>query len=311
MSKFKRLLRPRNLIIFFLVFTFLVIISGVVFTIAGGTREYYKITPGLPQSAFDSLAVGAGGTCYVMTNNSGVDYFVPTKTAHEYNLFVAAAPRLNVALSPCQYCGDSSCTGTENCYSCAYDCGGCYTGCCLLHPTSCGTNKSAEECADHLACHWDTSAQVCAWTEGICETVDAPQATCEEYGCRWNTDARCTGIISGCVPSCSGKSCGSNGCGGSCGTCPANASCSNGVCLTLCGNGYCSGSENCNNCSSDCGICQACFVDSDCTSYGGSCNGAVMGCTGKFYCVDYENDEWGCKSVGGCIWKPVVSGVCY
>jgi hypothetical protein len=34
----------------------------------------------------------------------------------------------------------------------------------------------------------------------------------------------------GCVPSCSGKACGNNGCGGSCGSCPANYMCSEGAC---------------------------------------------------------------------------------
>lgn len=40
------------------------------------------------------------------------------------------------------------------------------------------------------------------------------------------------GNCGGCVPSCSGKQCGSDGCGGQCGTCPASATCESGKCVT-------------------------------------------------------------------------------
>ena len=34
-----------------------------------------------------------------------------------------------------------------------------------------------------------------------------------------------------CIPDCTGKECGDNGCGGSCGTCSGNKTCSNGQCV--------------------------------------------------------------------------------
>ena len=55
-----------------------------------------------------------------------------------------------------------------------------------------------------------------------------------------------------CTPSCSGKSCGDNGCGGSCGTCSTDKICSNGQCVT----GTCpTGQTKCSDgtCKTSCG----------------------------------------------------------
>ena len=58
-----------------------------------------------------------------------------------------------------------------------------------------------------------------------------------------------------CVPDCSGKTCGDNGCGGSCGSCPTGDTCSSGMCVPIC-TPNCSG-KTCgdNNCGGSCGSC--------------------------------------------------------
>jgi hypothetical protein len=56
-----------------------------------------------------------------------------------------------------------------------------------------------------------------------------------------------------CVPSCSGKQCGSDGCGGTCGTCASGTSCSNGKCVCTPNCGY----KTCgpDGCGGTCGTC--------------------------------------------------------
>eukprot|EP01129_Flabellula_baltica_P008673 TRINITY_DN3474_c0_g1_i1.p1 TRINITY_DN3474_c0_g1~~TRINITY_DN3474_c0_g1_i1.p1 ORF type:complete len:925 (-),score=184.87 TRINITY_DN3474_c0_g1_i1:1550-4282(-) len=59
-----------------------------------------------------------------------------------------------------------------------------------------------------------------------------------------------------CTPSCSGKSCGSDGCGGACGTCSGSTVCNNGQCETTSCTPRCSG-RNCGSdgCGGSCGTC--------------------------------------------------------
>lgn len=58
----------------------------------------------------------------------------------------------------------------------------------------------------------------------------------------------------GCVPNCTGKVCGSNGCGGSCGTCPDGFTCTGGDCICIpdCGGGF----KECgpDGCGGECGV---------------------------------------------------------
>ncbi len=74
------------------------ILAGVYTVRAVGTWETgYKVDTGAgPQNiALDSL-----GTCKKITNTSGKNYFIPTKTAAEWNAFVANKPA-NVAIEDC------------------------------------------------------------------------------------------------------------------------------------------------------------------------------------------------------------------
>ena len=72
--------------------------------------------------------------------------------------------------------------------------------------------------------------------------------------------------IKACVPSCTGKDCGDDGCGGSCGVCGNNSTCSNNKCV--CNSGY----ANCDNDLSD-----GCEVDlNSINSCGTSCYNKVV-----------------------------------
>ncbi|GMV42146.1 MAG: hypothetical protein AMXMBFR64_38620 [Myxococcales bacterium] len=68
----------------------------------------------------------------------------------------------------------------------------------------------------------------------------------------------------GCVPSCAGKQCGSNGCGGSCGTCPDGLTCSAGQCTQI-STGTCSDIVTC---GAGCGLNDKACVQK-CVSLGG------------------------------------------
>lgn len=69
-----------------------------------------------------------------------------------------------------------------------------------------------------------------------------------------------------CTPSCSGKTCGSDGCGGSCGTCAAGKTCSAGacVCVPVCGAKACGP----DGCGGSCGACSAgtCSASGQCVA---------------------------------------------
>ena len=108
-----------------------------------------------------------------------------------------------------------------------------------------------------------------------------------------------------CVPYCTGKECGQDGCGGWCGFCALGYDCDNGkcVCIPECGNKEC-GSDGCGNL---CGKCKPGFKCSpwgtcDCTpdcvakdcgddGCGGSCGLCLPGlefCTEKGTCISFD-----------------------
>ena len=262
-------------------------------TRAANTELYYRLNHGMAQSAADSIAVGSGATCYNLVNNSGVDYFVPTKTANEYNLFVAARERLGVTISPCQSCGDGSCNNGETCYSCPGDCGAC----------PCGHQS---DCASGYYCY-DFAAYCNGAENHSCFGFDKAQC---DSGCYWDVTKQGYCVSGTCTPLCAGKSCGPNYCGGTCGTCGGGYACSMaGTCASTsaCGDGSCNNGETCSTCSTDCGAC--CSDNSDCTS-GKYCSGYNAYCTGleSHGCLDgYSKTD--CISIG-CEWYVDVMGTC-
>ncbi|MCB9726945.1 MAG: IPT/TIG domain-containing protein [Deltaproteobacteria bacterium] len=86
----------------------------------------------------------------------------------------------------------------------------------------------------------------------------------------------------GCVPSCTGKACGSDGCGGVCGSCGAGDVCSQGTCIpggsctTACSGKACGD----DGCGGVCGVCkggESCDAGTCVPNCKGSCAGKVCG----------------------------------
>lgn len=110
MSKLKKLLCPRNLIIFFLIFSFSIIFLGLIITNAWENKTYDRLNRGSELAVNNNYkAVGTlGGISRKIVNNSGADYFVPTNSVDEWNRFLSAAPGLGVTVVS-EFCGDGSC----------------------------------------------------------------------------------------------------------------------------------------------------------------------------------------------------------
>ncbi|MCC6877299.1 MAG: hypothetical protein IT378_23540, partial [Sandaracinaceae bacterium] len=94
-----------------------------------------------------------------------------------------------------------------------------------------------------------------------------------------------------CVPDCTGRVCGDDGCGGSCGDCGARETCNAGACecaATDCG-GACvdtsSDPDHCGSCNNVCEVDQVC-QGGGCTS---ECTGGLTACNRA--CVDTRTDE--------------------
>ena len=164
-------------------------------------------------------------------------------------------------------------------------------------------------------------------SHGWCPGYAVAKVTCEVEG--------------GCVPSCSGKECGSNGCGGSCGSCSGNEVCQSGLCVEGSTGGWLDSATGlvwqkspspqamsreeavtyCNNLSlgghSDWylpsiselrSLIQGCSA----TETGGSCNISDNGCLGKS--CENESACSGCGYMsgpdGGCYWPYQMEGSC-
>ncbi len=78
-----------------------------------------------------------------------------------------------------------------------------------------------------------------------------------------------------CMPQCTGRACGSDGCGGTCGSCDAGTMCSGGTCACV---PQCTG-RGCgpDGCGGTCGTC----ASGTCNTTTGMCEGCTPVCTGK------------------------------
>jgi len=182
-------------------------------------------------------------------------------------------------------CGGScgTCAGDETCQSgqCVGGGTGCgditYQGCCDGNVLNyCNEDKVATvDCGNQPKCGWDAQNKYydCDTNGGSDPSGQYPKA--------------CDG---GCVPGCTAKECGGDGCGGSCGTCPAGEKCQNFKCVCK---PDCSG-KNCGSdgCGGSCGTCSDGFT---CNNSGKCIFDCEPDCSGK----DCGDDGCG-GSCGGC-----------
>jgi agmatine/peptidylarginine deiminase len=147
-------------------------------------------------------------------------------------------------------CGDDGCGGL--CGTCAAgevcDAGQCGTPACV--PACAGKSCGSDGCAG--SCGTCQGGEVC--DAGACVAVEGcgditPEGLCDGSVVTWCQNgslksfdcadqARICGLKEGvgstcidpCVPDCSGKTCGDDGCGGECGSCPPGQECSAGIC---------------------------------------------------------------------------------
>jgi len=168
-------------------------------------------------------------------------------------------------------------------------------------------------CEDHNEC---TEGQ-CHPDTGECQQLPLPDDTscqkglggCEQGHCSCRFLA-CQGTCCGengvclqggcCLPDCTGRECGTDGCDGECGTCPPHHECQSGSCVYVpyCGDGLCDPVETCDSCPEDCdaccgnGICQPTFGehcgncpgDCPCAGCGEACNNGnceFIACEGR------------------------------
>jgi hypothetical protein len=105
--------------------------------------------------------------------------------------------------------------------------------------------------------------------------------TCGSDGCTGSCGTCGTGQMCDasqqcvCAPSCSGKSCGGDGCGGSCGTCAAGQTCNTYqqcVCVPSCSGKSC-GDDGCGGSCGTCAAGQTCSNSGTCQAGGNSCAG--------------------------------------
>lgn len=160
-------------------------------------------------------------------------------------------------------CGDDGCGGS--CGSCA-DGQDCVDGSCV---PACDPKVRLDCCGKNL-CWFDSCGQ-----QGAFET------RCP-YGCE---AATCLD----CVPSCEGKTCGTDGCGGTCGTCTGGSVCQVGKCV-------CSARDHKACCGTD-----VCWVDS-CGTVGDVAETCVLSCSNAS-CVNCipacEGRQCGSDGCGG------------
>jgi len=132
---------------------------------------------------------------------------------------------------------------------------------------ACGTAHSTPGCSNPAceACVCGGMFMCCQmeWSQE-CANQTAPGMPCHEA------------CAAGCVPSCSGRQCGDDGCGGSCGSCnDANA----------CSTDTCNASGQCSWVWKNCDDSNACTADS-CNSTSGQCRNIQKNCDDNEPCTD-------------------------
>ncbi len=230
--------------------------------------------------------------------------------------FIAAGNRYRSTLTPCD--GVSACTSDEECWpgsycfddgtciplgceeciaaegSCTFDTERCAVTQCDLPQCGIPCTEEGAPCGEGASCMPNSMGEL--WClPGNCQSCYAGgqlcgfnRATCEFTGC------------TGCVASCEGRECGSDGCEGSCGTCSAGQVCDwRGACCTPDCDGRSCGSDGCG------GTCGTCPSGESCDSSGAcacrpSCSGRSCGPDGCGGSCGTCSSGQTCSSSGRC-----------
>jgi len=194
--------------------TVLLVLGGLLLACGGGTDRGADASPDLP----------------------GVEILQPGDPCPGY----AGARSCCAVNDPCGLGGDGVCDCDGTCAwddaECAARCGA--DGTC--EPECPADPDCAPSCACDHARELCETAAACSATPCACDPDCAGAAPCAaddtcDGRCPAGTDPDCAGSADDgaacCVPTCTGRLCGDDGCGGSCGTCPATYGCYAGRCL--------------------------------------------------------------------------------
>lgn len=120
---------------------------------------------------------------------------------------------------------------------------------CPAGKAKCGPDccPAGAECCDNACCYGTCyGEELCCPTGSIvCNGRCHAWECCDDGDCAANSICDPDTHTCQCLPDCTGKKCGDDGCGGSCGTCPSGQVCSNGRCAVcpagtmLCADGEC------------------------------------------------------------------------
>ncbi len=144
----------------------------------------------------------------------------------------------------------------------------------------------------------------CVVSEGAC-LPDCTGKTCGDDGCggqcgTCNQNETCVSGTCTCLPDCSQKVCGDDGCGGSCGTCPVGKTCQTGTCVD-CSQEGCT-AEGITKCGVEVGTYYFCSVQDGCYTWDGPkpCKDGAECVDGKCQCDgDCTGLECGDDGCGG------------
>ena len=133
--------------------------------------------------------------------------------------------------------------------------------------TCCDTNGADQGCTDNV-------------TSADCSGVDKV----------WTDQGKCEDVVCGCIPECTGRACGDDGCGGSCGTCDDGIACT----IDACGSdSNCSFTPNHVACVNNtiCDGYEFCSLETGCVP------GNPLVCDDGLYCNGSET----CDPASGCL----------
>ena len=177
------------------------------------------------------------------------------------------------------------------------------------HCGACDNRCASGEVCNESACSSSCRAGLANCT-GACVDLQVDPVHCGSCTTPCLPNEECRAGVCECVPACTGRECGDDGCRGSCGTgCAAGEVCNDGTCASTCADGLenCSGvcadlqtdASHCGDCAFACGRGEACVA--------GACT-CVPVCTGRecgndgcdATCPPGCDAGWTCRDDGRC-----------